>query len=82
MGNYESVKIGASIEVSPSDIPGLTKDPTTMTDEELVRGEVIDFYKVSEYADKLLEEAIAKDIKEAGELTNTRDSFILSWGKK
>jgi hypothetical protein len=64
MGNYESAKIGAAVELD-------TKELGQVTDKD-----------VYDLADRILEEALASDIKEAGELTGTRDSFILSWGVK
>lgn len=67
MGNYESVKLGASVEID-SDI--LARAEGTSPVEA-----------ANEYADKVLDEVQAEDIKEAASLTNTRDSFILSWKK-
>lgn len=62
MGNYESVKIGASVEIDPDEI-----------------GKDIDSQS---FLDDRLDQVLAEDIAEASALTNTRDSFILSWGKK
>lgn len=66
MGNYESVKIGAAIEID-------TKELVEVPDKEV---------DVMGFMDKYLDNMIAEDVKEAAELTTTRDSFILSWGKK
>jgi len=63
MGNYESLKIGATVEI--------TDDWTTQGDYEAA---VV-------AADKALAEALAADIAEARELTNVKDSYILSWGE-
>lgn len=62
MGNYESVKIGASVEIDPDEID---KDIDSQS-----------------FLDDRLGTILAEDIAEASALTNTRDSFILSWGKK
>lgn len=61
MGNYESVKIGASVEIDPDEVDR-DVDPRAFIEDKL---------------DQLME----ADVKEASELTSTRDSFILSWNK-
>lgn len=66
MGNYESVKIGASVELNSAEYGNADVGEKWLSEE----------------ADKLLEQVMAEDIAEASALTNTRDSFILSWGKK
>lgn len=66
MGNYESVKIGAAVELDTKDYGNADVGIDWLNTE----------------ADKILEQVLAQDIHEASELTATRDSFILSWGKK
>lgn len=68
MGNYESVKIGASVEIDSDDLA--IEVGTSPVDA------------ANRYADEALTQVLEADIKEASELTSTRDSFILSWGKK
>ena len=68
MGNYESLKISASVTVDTDTIivPGL------MGEDEL-----IDFY--NKFIDDKLTEVLAGDVNEARALTNVKDSYILSW---
>lgn len=61
MGNYESVKIGASVELDSE------KHTTTYSSDLNVE------------ADCVLDAAIRKDLEEAAELTETRNSFVLAW---
>lgn len=46
------------------------EDPATLFDMTTAR------------ADQLLDEAIEKDLKEAANLTDVRNSFILTWNKE
>ena len=61
MGNYESLKTGASVVLD-------------FDDNE-------DLQELQGIADKMLDSALGTDIKEASELTDVRNSYILSWGK-
>lgn len=67
MGNYESVKIGASVTVDTDQL--VIAEGTSPQEAGIA------------FAEQVLEQALAADVKEASELTATRDSFILSWGK-
>lgn len=69
MGNYESVKIGGSITV----------DSEKMAGEDGVEPLPSELQAIVETA---LDNLLAGDVKEASELTATRDSFILSWKVK
>ena len=63
MGNYESLKIGASVSVDTADVPiGKT------TDQEIF-----------DWIEEKLTAVIAEDLAEAKALTNTKDSYVLSW---
>lgn len=66
MGNYESMKIGARVTVEPKDMAHPSAN----------------FADLNDFADKLLGDALAKDVKEVSDLTHTRDSFVLSWRKE
>lgn len=66
MGNYESCKIGASVTV----------DTEKLSPEDYAQYKVSDAFNLAEV---LLDEALASDLNEAKELTNTKDSFVLSW---
>lgn len=61
MGNYESLKIGATVEVEN-------------TGEDLI--------SLIPKLDAELSALLADEVREAIELTNTPDSYILSWRNK
>jgi hypothetical protein len=63
MGNFESMRFGASVELDSKELTG---EPTAG--------------QMYAMADEMIAEALAADVKTAGELTNTTDSFILSIG--
>lgn len=63
MGNYESVKIHATVSVDT-------------TDSAFEGTALQDIYNV---LDQMLIDAMSKDITEAKLLTNVKDSYILSW---
>lgn len=58
MGNYESLKTGARVEVE-------------------VIGD--DYQSAFLAADDLLKRALAADLENAGEITDVRNSYILTW---
>jgi hypothetical protein len=66
MGNYESLTFGGSVELDTDSVV-----------YEHEKEDAID--AASRLADDLLDQIMAAEIKEARELTNTKDSFILSY---
>jgi len=64
MGNFESFRTEATVTVD-------SKEMSQAPGKD-------EFESASEYADNLLAKALAKDLKEAAEVTGTRDSFILT----
>jgi hypothetical protein len=64
MGNYESFRTEATVEIN--------------TDDLAIPEGVAPATAGFEYADKLLAEALAKDLHEAAEVTLTKDSFVLT----
>lgn len=72
MGNYESLKLGAKVTLDSKDyVPSLdeAKEPQKVT-EFLI-----------DSAEGILQQALAADMTEAGALTHTDNSFVLTWGK-
>lgn len=63
MGNYESVKIHATVAVDTHD-PAYSGMP---------------LQHIYDMLDQTLIDAMSKDITEAKVLTNVKDSYILSW---
>lgn len=63
MGNYESLKISATVTVDSAD-PKFQDMPTG---------------QVNEFCEEILTNMLTQDIEEARALTNVRDSYILSW---
>ena len=63
MGNYESVKIHATVAVD-------TSSPSF---------EGMPLQHIYDMLDQTLIDAMSKDITEAKVLTNVKDSYILSW---
>ena len=66
MGNYESLKIGASITFDSEEQNGV-----------LGEGE-----ELHQFLDKALDVLLEDEVKEAQELTHTKDSYILSYRVK
>jgi len=64
MGNYESFRTEATVEVDTDQLA--IEEGTSPADAGF------------EYADELLTKALAKDLKEAAEVTNIKDSFVLT----
>jgi hypothetical protein len=64
MGNFESFRTEATVEVDTDKI--VIEEGTAPQDAGF------------EYADKLLTQALAKDLSEAAQVTLTKDSFILT----
>lgn len=64
MGNYESFTSSASIEV----------------DLETFASEENPYTAAAKFADEKLDAILASDLKEAKELTDVRNSYVLSWG--
>lgn len=65
MGNYESLKISASVTVDTAEL-------VIPIDQD---------NHVRDFLEAKLSELLANDLAEAGALTNVKDSYILSWEK-
>lgn len=66
MGNYESLKFGGSVSLDTDDVMAAGLGPE----------------KVIEIIEDKLTQVLAEDLAEARALTNTKDSYVLSWKEK
>lgn len=71
MGNYESLRIGASVDIEVADESSTQLLGQSVSD--------IAFKDACAKADDLLDQALATDLQEAQKLTYVKDSFSLSW---
>lgn len=68
MGNYESLKFGASVTLDTTDVDISANNPS--------------FEECVQWVEDRLTAVLAEDMSEARVLTNTKDSYILSWKEK